>query len=102
MIFLKRLKRQHGDDLVEIKAHWPDWWTDGFASGAREVAASRNAHVELITAQGGLSMAKLLGAKMPKGVTERVYEANKALMFYGEHTFGAAESISDPYGKSSP
>ncbi len=99
--FFEEIEANYADDLVEIKAHWPDWWTDGFASGAREVAAARNAHVEMIASQGGLAMAKLLGAKMPDGVRERIFEANKALLFYGEHTFGAAESISDPYGKSS-
>lgn len=99
--FFEKIEKKYGDDLVEIKAHWPDWWTDGFASGAREVAASRNAHVELIAGQGGLAMAKLLGAKMPKGIENRIFETNKALLFYGEHTFGAAESISDPYSKSS-
>jgi len=99
--FFKDIESNYADNLVEIKAHWPDWWTDGFASGAREVAAARNAHVEMIASQGGLAMAKLLGAKMPAGVRERIFEANKALLFYGEHTFGAAESISDPFGKSS-
>jgi len=99
--FFEDIESKYADDLIEIKAHWPDWWTDGFASGAREVAAARNAHVEMIASQGGLAMAKLLGAKMPIGIRERIFEANKALLFYGEHTFGAAESISDPYGKSS-
>ena len=99
--FFEDIESKYANDLIEIKAHWPDWWTDGFASGAREVAAARNAHVEMIASQGGLAMAKLLGAKMPSGLRERIFEANKALLFYGEHTFGAAESISDPYGKSS-
>lgn len=99
--FFEEIEAKYADDLVEIKAHWPDWWTDGFASAAREVAAARNAHIEMIASQGGLAMAKLLGAKMPKGLTGRIFEANKALLFYGEHTLGAAESISDPYGKSS-
>mgnify|MGYP000486463807 CR=1 FL=1 len=74
---IKDIEQKHGDDLVEIKAHWPDWWTDGFASGAREVAAARNAHVEMIASQGGLAMAKLLGAKMPSGLENRIFEANK-------------------------
>ncbi len=99
--FFKEIEKKYGDDLIEIKAHWPDWWTDGIASGAREVAASRNAHVALIAGQGGLAMAKILGAKMPAGLKGRIFEANKALLFYGEHTFGAAESINDPYGESS-
>lgn len=99
--FFEDIEKKYGNDLIEIKAHWPDWWTDGFASGAREVSASRNAHVEMIASQGGLAMAKILGAQMPKGIEDRIFEGNKALLFYGEHTFGAAESISDPYGKSS-
>ena len=98
--FFKEIEKKYGEDLIEIKAHWPDWWTDGIASGAREVAASRNAHVEIIAGQGGLAMAKLLGAKMPDGIKDRIFEANKALLFYGEHTFGAAESINEPYGES--
>lgn len=99
--FFEDIEKEYGDDLVEIKAHWPDWWTDGFASGAREVAASRNAHVDLIAGQGGLAMAKVMGAKMPKGIEDRIFEANKALLFYGEHTFGSAESISNPYSATS-
>ncbi|WP_181896403.1 glycoside hydrolase family 38 N-terminal domain-containing protein [Seonamhaeicola aphaedonensis] len=98
--FFEEFEKEHGEELIEVKAHWPDWWTDGFASGAREVAATRNAHVNLIAGQGGLAMAKLLGAKMPKGVDSRIMETNKALLFYGEHTFGASESVSQPYSKA--
>jgi len=99
--FFKDIELKYGNDLEEIKAHWPDWWSDGMASAAREVAAARNAHVEVIAAQGGLAMAKLLGAEMPKGLKDRIFETNKALLFYGEHTFGSDESITNPYGKSS-
>ncbi|WP_147678055.1 glycoside hydrolase family 38 N-terminal domain-containing protein [Algibacter pacificus] len=98
--FFEDFEKHNGDELIEVKGHWPDWWTDGFASGAREVAATRNAHADIIAGQGGLSMAKLLGSKMPKGITNRIFETNKALLFYGEHTFGAQGSVGDPYGKA--
>lgn len=98
--FFQEFEKENGKNLIEVQAHWPDWWTDGFASGAREVAAARNAHTDLIAGQGGLAMAKLLGSKMPKGIKNRIFEANKALLFYGEHTFGAQESVSDPYSKA--
>ncbi|GGD05985.1 hypothetical protein GCM10011368_04750 [Hyunsoonleella pacifica] len=98
--FFEDFEKEYGKDLIEVKAHWPDWWTDGVASGARDVAATRNAHVNLIAGQGGLSMAKLMGSSMPKGIDARIFEANKALLFYGEHTFGAQESISQPYSKA--
>lgn len=99
--FFEEIESSHGDELQVIKAHWPDWWTDGIASAAREVAATRKAHVDLIAGQGGLAMAKMLGADMPEGIEERIFETNKALLFFGEHTFGAAESISDPYSQTS-
>lgn len=98
--FFQDIEEKYGDDLIEIQAHWPDWWSDGIASAAREVAASRDAHASLIAGQGGLAMAKLMGSDMPKGIEDRFWETNKALLFFGEHTFGAAESISSPYSQT--
>ncbi len=98
--FFKEIEKNHSDDLPVYKAAWPDWWTDGFGSGARELAASRNAHVDLIANTGGMSMAMLMGAVMPTGFPQRVAEINRALLFYDEHTFGSSESVRDPYGES--
>ena len=98
--FFEVIKEYHSDNLPVYKAAWPDWWTDGFGSGARELAASRDAHVDLIANTGGMSMAIVMGADMPEGFTQRVEEVNRALLFYDEHTFGSSESVSDPYGES--
>ena len=46
-------------------------------------------------------MAKLLGAKIPTKTMERISAVQDALLFYDEHTFGAAESISDPMAENS-
>jgi alpha-mannosidase len=46
-------------------------------------------------------MAQLLDKPLSSGVGERIVAANDALLFYGEHTFGAAESISDPMAENS-
>ncbi|TKG97121.1 glycosyl hydrolase family 38 [Puteibacter caeruleilacunae] len=97
--FFRKLEDKYAEKLPVYRAAWPDWWTDGFASGAREVAATRKAHVDVIAGQGGLSMAKILGAKMPEKINDRIDETNKAILFYDEHTFGAAESVRDPYGQ---
>ncbi len=98
--FFKVLEKEHSDNLPVYKAAWPDWWTDGFASGARELTASRDAHVDLIANTGGMSMAMAMGAEMPEGFVERTNEVNRALLFYDEHTFGSSESVRDPYGES--
>jgi hypothetical protein len=96
--FFDVIEKKYGSTLQTIKAAWPDWWTDGFGSGAMETAVNRDAQANIIASQAGLSMAKLMGAEMPAGVNEQIKDANNALLFYGEHTYGYHASISDPYG----
>ncbi len=95
--FLKIVETEYPDKIETIRAAWPDWWTDGFASGAREAAVTRLAHTDLIANQIGLSMAKIMGADIPESVNRQIDEANEALIFYGEHTFGYSESVRDPF-----
>ncbi len=96
--YFEEIEKTHSDDLPVYRAAWPDWWTDGFGSGAREAAASRAAHTDLLAYHGALSMAGLLGAKIPAGIDFRIDEATKALIFYDEHTFGHAQSVREPFG----
>lgn len=99
--FFAEIEKNHSNELQVIRGAWPDWWTDGFGSAAREAAVSRITHAELIANQGALSMAKILGAQLPDGILDRIYEANKSLLYYDEHTFGADESVTNPYSKMS-
>ena len=95
--FFKIVETEYPDKIETIRVAWPDWWTDGFASGAREAAVTRLAHTDLIANQIGISMAKLMGADIPESVNRQIDEANEALIFYGEHTFGYSESVRDPF-----
>lgn len=99
--FFAEIEKNHSNELQVIRGAWPDWWTDGFGSAAREASVSRMTHAEVIANQGVLSMAKVLGAKLPDGIIDRLTEINKALLYYDEHTFGADESISNPFSKMS-
>ena len=99
--FFEEIEENHGDELEVYRAAWPDWWTDGFGSGAREVSKSRESHVDIIASQEALSMAKVLGEKMPDEIEERIFAVNDAILFYDEHTFGFHSSISKPYSKGS-
>ncbi|MCB9274171.1 MAG: glycosyl hydrolase family 38 [Lewinellaceae bacterium] len=96
--FFEYLEENHAAGLPIYRVAWPDWWTDGFGSAAREVAATRDAEVDMIANQGALSMGQMLGGQLPRGITGRIEEANKAILFYGEHTLGSSESVRDPYG----
>ncbi|MDR1919584.1 MAG: glycosyl hydrolase family 38 [Tannerellaceae bacterium] len=96
--FFKEVETKYADKIQTIRGAWPDWWTDGFASGAREAAISRITHSDLIANQAALSFAKLLGARLPEDVNSQIDRINRALLFYDEHTFGFSESVRDPYG----
>ncbi|MDR2119050.1 MAG: glycosyl hydrolase family 38 [Tannerellaceae bacterium] len=97
--FIKEVEEKYAGSIETIRGAWPDWWTDGFASGAREAAVSRITHSDVIATQAGLSFAKMLGASLPDNVDEQIAEINKALLFYDEHTFGFSQSVRNPYGK---
>lgn len=97
--YLGKIESQYGKEIPAIQGAWPDWWTDGFASGAREAAATRTTHSELIATQNSLSLARLLGMELPSHIYNEMKEVNNALLFYDEHTFGADASIWNPFGK---
>ncbi|HUU52816.1 MAG TPA: glycosyl hydrolase family 38 [Candidatus Heimdallarchaeota archaeon] len=99
--FFEHIENNYSDDLDVYRVAWPDWWSDGFGSAARETAAARTAQAEFVANQGLLSMARLLGQQIPSSTLKRVQKINDALLFWDEHTLGAAESISDPLVENS-
>ncbi|MBI2422645.1 MAG: hypothetical protein HYV27_07430 [Candidatus Hydrogenedentes bacterium] len=98
---MQAIEKKHGSDLPVLRQSWPDWWTDGFGSAARETAASRQTHAAMQTNETLLAMAALLGAPPSAGVGSRIQAVHENLNFYDEHTFGASESISDPLVENS-
>jgi hypothetical protein len=97
--FFHDVETRYADRIQTIRGAWPDWWTDGFASGAREAAVSRITHSDIIAFQTGLSFAKLLGAQLPADAGQQMDQINRSLLFYDEHTFGFSESVRNPYGR---
>ena len=98
--FLDYIADHHADGLDVHRRAWPDWWTDGFGSAARETAAARQAQIAMQVNQGLLALARVLGSPLPPGIGERVAAAQDAILFYDEHTFGAAESVTDPLAEN--
>jgi hypothetical protein len=99
--FLQDIEEHHKEELPVFRTAWPDWWTDGFGSAARETAEARITQNELSVSEGLLAMASLMGEEVQPETIERAATVQDALLFYQEHTFGAAESISDPLSANS-
>ena len=90
------IEKEHGSELEVHRQAWPDWWTDGFGSAARETAAARETETAMDVNHRLLTMARLLGAHIRAPPMQRSAGILDNLLFYEEHTFGAAESINDP------
>ena len=99
--FMVYLENQEAHGLPVKKVAWPDWWTDGFGSAMNETKAARQTHANMITTTGLFVMAKMMGAQLPESVHDDIISCYDNLLFYDEHTFGAAESIRDPLSENS-
>ena len=94
--FLQRIDEEYSENLPVYRAAYPDWWTDGFGSAARETAASRKTQSDMVTVEGMLSMSALGGDSYIPSTRDELRRIHENLLFYDEHTFGASESIWDP------
>jgi hypothetical protein len=99
--FLEFVEREHGKELAVHRQAWPDWWTDGFGSAARETAVSRETHAAMQVTEALLAMSALRGRAIPEVTLRRAADVQENLMFYDEHTFGAAESVDDALAENS-
>ena len=94
------VEKEHSAKLAVHRQAWPDWWTDGFGSAARETAAARETETAMQVSHGLLAMASTLGAQISPKTMQRAAAIQDNLLFYQEHTYGAAESISDPLAEN--
>jgi len=99
--FMDYVTTKYADRLPVYRAAYPDWWTDGFGSAARETAASRQTHSDMITIQGLLAMAVAKQQPLPTHTFDAIRHIHENLLFYDEHTYGASTSIRDPLGENS-
>ena len=99
--FMEYIDTHHGDELETYQKAWPDWWTDGFGSAARETAAIREAQSEMNVTTGLLAMSTAFGENLNPRIHTEIDQIYRNILFYDEHTFGAAESISNPFSENS-
>lgn len=99
--FMAYVEKNHSDEIETKRESWPDWWTDGFGSAMKETKIARTTHTQMLATMGLLSMAQVSGANIPNQINTEVKNCFDNLLLYDEHTFGAAESITDPECKNS-
>ncbi|NVK53042.1 MAG: glycosyl hydrolase family 38 [Flavobacteriaceae bacterium] len=99
--FMIHLEKSNSVKLSTKKVAWPDWWTDGFGSAMNETKTSRKTHSNMIATTGLLALAQAKGAKVSSELLSEINQCYDNLLFYDEHTFGAAESIRDPNSENS-
>jgi hypothetical protein len=85
------MEKAAGATIPTHQGEWTDWWANGDASGPREVAASRAAKRYFAAASS-----PLLGP-MPARAEDDIDEILRDLCLFDEHTWGASQSISQPY-----
>ena len=96
----RQVEREHPEGLPVVRAAWPDWWTDGFGAAPRESAAARRAQAKILAVESLLAFERLAGLQAPAPMVTEIDAIRDALLFYGEHTFGAAESIREPFAEN--
>jgi hypothetical protein len=92
--FFQRFEKDYGDDLPVERGDWTGYWEDGAASSARETAFCREAQADLFDAEGLWTALEILGAA--EAPAERIEKTLEKVLLYDEHTWGAAQSISQP------
>lgn len=98
--FFERLEKSYGSSLPVHKLGWPDYWTDGVASTSFETGLNRLTHSDLVSAEKTSALAaKLDLAKAFRFPGDQIRDAYDLAMLYDEHTWGAWNSIDEPWSE---
>ncbi len=87
-------ERRHGAALPAVRGDFTGYWEDGAASTARETAKSRTSANRLVQAE---ALWSILGR--PGFPADKAEEAWRQVVLFSEHTWGAHDSVSNPYGE---
>ena len=91
----REFEKRHGGSVPIVRGDFTGYWEDGAASTAAETAANRMSAERLIQAE---TLWSILGKDgFP---ADKFYEAWRRVVLFSEHTWGAADSISNPDGEN--
>jgi hypothetical protein len=86
-------RKFEGAELKSVKGDFGDYWADGAASSAKELAVNRRAKKLLYFLEALFAFEYLRGAPYPRSELETI---RRNVLFFDEHTWGDHASISDP------
>lgn len=89
----EEFERRHGGSIPVVRGEFTGYWEDGAASTAAETAANRASAERLLQAEALWSILGKDGFPAEKST-----EAWRNVILFSEHTWGAADSVSDPDG----
>jgi alpha-mannosidase len=93
--FLSRLRETAGDRITVVRrGDWQDWWADGATSTPELLVANQKAKRILADLPAA---ARLLGAAKAVDQLPAYGDAWLSAILFDEHTWGAFNSISQPY-----
>ena len=92
--FFHEVEREAEGKVDEVRGSFGTYWEDGAASTARELAEARLAKRLLYFAEAAYTFDYLRGLRYPK---EELDEIWRSIVYFDEHTWGAWNSVSDPY-----
>lgn len=98
--FMEYVEKNHGTELPVYRKAWLDWWTDGFGSISRETAEIRKTQNTVQSDEGLFAMISMLNGELSPDLQRQLEHINENIIFFDEHTVGAAESISDPFSEN--
>jgi len=91
----RAFEKRYGDRIPSVQGDFTPYWEDGAASTAREQALNREAANRLLQAEAIWAMTT--PTKFPKKDFD---EAWRYVVLWDEHTWGAADSVSNPDGEN--
>jgi alpha-mannosidase len=98
--FFEYVEKNYGDKLPVYRNAWLDWWTDGAGSTSRETAEIRKTQNMKQVDDGLFAMVSMMGGELSPSLEVNMDHISENAIFFDEHTFGAAESISRPFSEN--
>jgi alpha-mannosidase len=89
----REFERRYGDRIPAVRGDFTPYWEDGAVSTARETALNRASANRLLQAETLWAMRR--AERFPAA---EFAEAWRQVVLWDEHTWGAADSVSDPDG----
>jgi hypothetical protein len=93
--FFQNAEKEYGNHFPVIRGSFGSYWEDGAASSALETTMNRNSQQSIVQGETLWALAKLRGCSdgYPASLLQAAWQQ---IFLYDEHTWGAAQSTSEP------